>query len=70
MVAMCSNTYAINPCATAHVIVVSSSDSPNDREQMKDLGADGYFPKPSAFDEFMMLGELVKFVLAPGGDSK
>jgi DNA-binding NarL/FixJ family response regulator len=51
-------------CAQAHVIVVSTSDSKSDREVMKELGADGYFRKPSEFDEFMKLGELVKSVLA------
>jgi two-component system, chemotaxis family, response regulator Rcp1 len=50
-------------CAQAHVIVVSTSDSERDREFMKGLGADGYFRKPSEFDEFMKLGDLVKGVL-------
>lgn len=54
-------------CAKAHVIVVSTSDSARDREQMEQLGADGYFRKPSDLDEFMKLGELIKTVLA--GDS-
>jgi hypothetical protein len=31
---------------------------------VKELGADGYFRKPSEFDEFMKLGDLVKGVLA------
>ncbi len=51
-------------CAQAHVIVVSTSDSEDDSEVMKELGADGYFRKPSDFDEFMKLGDLVKSVLA------
>jgi two-component system, chemotaxis family, response regulator Rcp1 len=49
--------------AQAHVIVVSTSDSERDREFMKELGADGYFRKPSDFDEFMKLGDLFKNVL-------
>ena len=51
-------------CAQAYVIVVSTSDSERDRELMKELGADGYFRKPSEFDEFMKLGEVVRGVLA------
>jgi chemotaxis family two-component system response regulator Rcp1 len=51
-------------CAQAHVIVVSTSDSERDQEFVKELGADGYFRKPSEFDEFMKLGDLVKGVLS------
>ncbi len=40
----------------AVVIAVSTSDSSQDRAQMKNLGANGYFRKPSAYDEFMKLG--------------
>lgn len=47
-------------CGSAHVIVVSTSDSSLDREAMANLGADGYFRKPSEVDEFMKLGDLVK----------
>jgi CheY-like chemotaxis protein len=50
-------------CAAALVLVVSSSDSPRDRQQMKSLGADGYFRKPSEYDAFMQLGEVVKTLL-------
>ena len=51
-------------CAQTYVIVVSTSDSERDRQIMKELGADGYFAKPSELDEFMKLGDLVKNVLA------
>lgn len=50
-------------CADALVIVVSTSDSVQDREQMRNLGADGYFHKPSQYDEFMKLGDIVKSLL-------
>lgn len=43
-------------CGEAVVIAVSTSDSSQDRAQMKNLGANGYFRKPSAYDEFMKLG--------------
>jgi DNA-binding response OmpR family regulator len=52
-------------CASTFVIVVSTSDSERDREGMMNLGADGYFRKPSDFDEFMRLGDIVKALLAP-----
>lgn len=45
------------------VIAVSSSDSPQDREGMMKLGADGYFRKPSNYAEFMSLGDMVKRIL-------
>jgi chemotaxis family two-component system response regulator Rcp1 len=57
---------SLSRCAQARVIVVSTSDSESDRELMRQLGADGYFAKPSEFDEFMKLGDLVKGVLSRG----
>lgn len=51
-------------CADAHVIAVSTSDSPRDRRLMAQLGADQYFHKPSDFDEFMKLGDLIQAVIA------
>jgi two-component system, chemotaxis family, response regulator Rcp1 len=59
-------------CANALVIAVSTSDSAQDRERMTKLGADGYFRKPSDYDEFMKLGDIVKALLgghAPLGKS-
>jgi DNA-binding response OmpR family regulator len=51
-------------CAGALVLVVSSSDSQNDRDEMNGLGADGYFRKPSEFSEFLKLGDVVRDLLA------
>lgn len=51
--------------ANAPVIVVTSSDSDRDREEMRKLGVKGYFRKPSDYDSFMKLGELVRAVLHP-----
>ena len=51
-------------CAQARVIVVSTSDSDSDRELMKELGAVGYFRKPTEFGEFMRLGDLVRGVFS------
>ena len=51
-------------CKNALVLVVTSSDSQRDREEMDAFGANGYFRKPSEFSEFMKLGDLVREVLA------
>ena len=50
-------------CASALVLVVTSSDSARDRETMAKLGANGYFRKPSDYEHFMLLGGLVKDLL-------
>jgi DNA-binding response OmpR family regulator len=47
----------------ASVIVVSTSDSARDREQMAALGANRYFRKPSEYDSFLKLGDIVKELL-------
>ena len=52
-------------CRDALVIAVSSSNSAMDREQMKSLGANGYFHKRSTYAEFMELGKMVKELLSP-----
>jgi chemotaxis family two-component system response regulator Rcp1 len=53
-------------CANALVIAVSTSDSARDREQMTELGVNGYFRKPSEYPAFMKLGDVVKALLAGG----
>lgn len=50
-------------CGHALVVVVSSSESVRDREQMENLGANRYFRKPSSYEQFMKLGEIVKTLL-------
>lgn len=50
-------------CANAPVVVVSTSDSVRDREQMRNLGANAYFRKPSKYDDFMKFGDMVKALL-------
>lgn len=51
-------------CANALTVVVTSSDSDKDREAMARLGVREYFCKPSQYEEFMKLGEVVKRVLS------
>lgn len=46
-------------CSGIPVVVISSSDSPVDRQRALSLGATHYFRKPSTLDEFMQLGRLV-----------
>lgn len=50
-------------CAKVPVVVVTSSDSPQDRERAQRLGANRYFQKPCDYDDFMRLGEIVNDVL-------
>lgn len=57
-------------CRNALVIAVSTSDSARDREQMAELGANGYFRKPSEYAEFMKLGDVVKVLLESGTGGK
>ncbi len=50
-------------CAGIPVIIVTSSDSPRDRETAARLGANSYFRKPADFDEFLRLGAIVKEIV-------
>ena len=45
------------------VVVITSSDSPKDREDVARLGASLYFRKPSSLAEFMKLGSVVRAFL-------
>jgi chemotaxis family two-component system response regulator Rcp1 len=54
---------ASSRCKNALVLIVTSSDSSRDREEMDALGANGYFRKPSEFSEFMTLGQMVRDLL-------
>lgn len=53
-------------CADALVIAVSTSESPRDRADMIKLGADEFFRKPSDYDDFMKLGDMIKRLLSGG----
>jgi len=45
------------------IIIVTSSDSPLDREAAAKLGASGYFQKPGDLAGFMQLGRVVRDAL-------
>jgi len=47
-------------CGAIPVVMISSSDSPADRQRAIDLGANAYFRKPSTLAEFMQLGKLIR----------
>jgi len=48
------------------VIVITSSDSPRDRNLAMSLGASAYFRKPTDLSSFMQLGQVVEAALAQG----
>ena len=53
-------------CGTASVLVVSTSNSAEDRERMMKLGANAYFHKPSQYADFMKMGDVVKGLWSSG----
>lgn len=50
-------------CARTPVIVITSSNSPRDRESTERLGAKRYFCKPTDLDAFTTLGGIVEELL-------
>ncbi len=46
------------------VIVCSTSDSPQDRDLVRSLGANAYFQKPADLRSFMLLGQVVEDALS------
>jgi two-component system, chemotaxis family, response regulator Rcp1 len=51
------------------VVVMTSSGSPKDRAMAESLGASRYFCKPSDYDSFMRLGEVIEEILTRIGPS-
>jgi two-component system, chemotaxis family, response regulator Rcp1 len=56
-------------CCDAPLIVITSSDSPRDRAWTEQFGVAHFFRKPSNYDAFMKLGEVVRGVLKTNGYS-
>jgi chemotaxis family two-component system response regulator Rcp1 len=52
-----------NAFSATPVIVLTSSDSPRDRESALALGANVYFRKPTDLQSFMHLGEVIEQLL-------
>jgi CheY-like chemotaxis protein len=52
-------------CSTVPVIIMTSSAAQEDRTKSAALGATTYFLKPSGYEEFMKLGDMIRdFMLA------
>lgn len=47
-------------CKDVPIVVFTSSDSPRDRAWTSDFQISHYFRKPSDYDEFMKLGEIIR----------
>jgi CheY-like chemotaxis protein len=50
-------------CKSIPIIIVTSSDSPLDRDAAAKLGATAYFQKPGDLSGFMQLGQVVRDAL-------
>jgi CheY-like chemotaxis protein len=55
---------ASRQCNRKPVVVFSSSDAEEDREQARRLGASLYIRKPSTLQDLMSIGEVLKKILA------
>jgi CheY-like chemotaxis protein len=55
---------ASRKCSGKPVVVFSSSDVEEDREQARRLGASFYIRKPSTLKDLMSIGEVLKKILA------
>jgi DNA-binding response OmpR family regulator len=51
-------------CAKTPVLIVTSSDSDKDRTEAATRGANAYFRKPSGYEAFLKLGEIMRELLS------
>lgn len=51
-------------CAGSPVLIITSSDAQNDRAKSSALGATEYFRKPSGYEAYLRLGEVIQQLLA------
>lgn len=54
---------ASTACKHVPVVIITSSAAASDRMAAQRLGASHFFVKPSNFDDFMRLGEVIKVVM-------
>jgi two-component system response regulator len=47
-------------CSQSQIVVLTSSDSPDEKSRALALGANAYLQKPSALDEFLKIGGIVR----------
>lgn len=50
-------------CNRIPVVIFTSSNSPQDRNETSRLGASRYFQKPTRYDQFLKIGQVLKDVL-------
>lgn len=50
-------------CKDIPVLIITSSDSREDRAEAAHLGANHYFRKPSSYDEYLKVGEILRDIL-------
>jgi two-component system, chemotaxis family, response regulator Rcp1 len=53
-------------CKSIPVVIITSSDSPGDRQHAAELGA-SYFRKPPNYEDFLKLGEVLRKLLQSSG---
>jgi CheY-like chemotaxis protein len=53
-------------CGSVPIVVLSSSDAPDDKARAMALGSSRYLTKPPVFDDFLRLGEVFRDILAAG----
>jgi chemotaxis family two-component system response regulator Rcp1 len=54
------------PFSNVPVAIVSSSDSPQDRDETGKFGVDRYITKPPDLDEFLAIGQIFRELLSTG----
>jgi two-component system, chemotaxis family, response regulator Rcp1 len=54
-------------CKEVPIVVLTSSDSPKDRQRAARLGVLDYFRKPSDYNDFMRLGDVIRKALDRAG---
>lgn len=52
-------------CSRVPVIIITSSNSPQDRARAQELGASFYFRKPADLERFMTIGRIIRDFLEP-----
>jgi chemotaxis family two-component system response regulator Rcp1 len=51
-------------CADSPVLIMTSSGAEKDRAESTSLGATAYFTKPSGYDAYLKLGEIIQQMIA------
>ncbi|HYO84585.1 MAG TPA: response regulator, partial [Bryobacteraceae bacterium] len=54
-------------CGDIPVVVLSSSDAPEDKQDALTLGANRYLTKPIDLDDYLQVGQILKTYIEPSG---